>query len=95
MRWIKKSCFYHAVLAPQVGQQSVWLVSFCNRSGYTYYNMFNAFWVINDIADCFSRQNIKHFMTWLVKNILYIYFIFILTTFYYLMESRPSMVMLD
>jgi len=33
----KNAVFYHAVLAPQVRKQSVWLVSFPNRSDYTYY----------------------------------------------------------
>jgi len=33
----KKPCFYHAVLAPQVRKQSVWLVSLRNRSDYNFY----------------------------------------------------------
>jgi len=49
--------------------------------------------LVSDIADCFLRQNIKHFMTGLVIKILYIYFIFIWTTKYNLNESRPSIVM--
>jgi len=41
------------------------------------------------------RQNIKHFFHWATEiNILYIVFIFILTTTYNLNESRPSIVML-
>jgi len=43
----KKAVFYHAALAPQVLKQSVWLVSFSNRSDYTYYKTFGAFSVIN------------------------------------------------
>jgi len=33
----EKPCFYHAVLAPQVRKQSVWLAIFGNCSDYTYY----------------------------------------------------------
>jgi len=38
MQMNEKAVFFnHAVLAPQVRKQSVWLVSFRNRLDYTYY----------------------------------------------------------
>jgi len=37
MQMDKKTVCYHAVLAPQARKQSVRLVSFRNRSDYTYY----------------------------------------------------------
>jgi len=106
----KKTCFYDAVLATQVRKQSVWLVSFrlyllldvwCIL-GDKPFQILNRCVTrmgvivpqVSDIADCFSRQNIKHFMTGLVKSSLYNYFIFILTTTYNLNESKPSIVML-
>ena len=53
------------------------------------------FTLVSDIADCFLRKNIKHFMTGLVNKIFrLIYFIFILTTTIYLNVSTPSIVML-
>jgi len=37
MQMNKKAVFFYHILAPQVRKQSVWLVSFLNRSDYTYY----------------------------------------------------------
>ena len=50
--------------------------------------------LVSDIADCFSRQNIKHFSTGLLDKYFIYNFIFILTTTYNLNERRRSIVML-